>query len=119
MAVERWMIVPPYIWEIVAMPTFNRPQVQMEPKLVIVYAISICLCLSAMLIYIYPSIRATNLMYEYSGHVKKLAEAKERNKKMKLEISALSSYDFIETRAVKDLGFVAPSSGQVVLIEKK
>ncbi len=73
----------------------------------------------AMLFYIYPSIRAISLMYEYSEATGRLLELKELNKKMKLEASTLRSYDFIEKRAMNDLGFVFPDPGQVVIIAKK
>jgi cell division protein FtsB len=77
------------------------------------------LILLAMLFYIYPSISSTSLMYEYSSVTRDLSDIKELNKKMRLELSTLRSYDFIEKRAVNDLGFVFPAQGQVVIIAKK
>ncbi|VAX17146.1 hypothetical protein MNBD_NITROSPINAE02-1339 [hydrothermal vent metagenome] len=99
--------------------TFNREKVKVRGKAVALYTLSAILCLMAALIYIYPSIRVTGLMYEYFNHKKTLAGLKDINKKMNLEISALRSYDFIERRAVVDLGYVFPSHGQVVIIVKK
>ncbi len=99
--------------------TFNREKVQVRGKAVALYTLSAILCLTASIIYIYPSIRVTGLMYEYFNHKKTLAGLKDINKKMNLEISALRSYDFIERRAVVDLGYVFPSQGQVVIVVKK
>lgn len=88
-------------------------------KNIAVYGVSAALCFVATLIYAYPSIKATTLMYEYSGRVKNLAEIKDLNKKMKLELSTRRSYDFVEERAVRDLGFVFPSQGQVAIVAKR
>ena len=99
--------------------TFGREKVEFEARTVLVYAIVVALCLMGTLVYIYPSIRSTALMYEYSDRLKTLSELKELNKKIKLEISALRSYDFIEKRAVRDLGFMFPAPEQVVIIAKK
>lgn len=84
-----------------------------------VYGLSAALCFTATLIYAYPSIRATTLVYEYSGRFKKLAQARELNKKMKLELSSRRSLDYMEERAVRDLGFVFPSQGQVAIVAKR
>ncbi len=83
------------------------------------YAISVFFLLVSAIVYIYPSICVTNLMYEYSGQLKTLSEVRELNTKMKLEIAALRSYDFIEKRAVEKLGFVFPAPDQVVIIAKR
>ena len=83
------------------------------------YAVSALLLLLASLVYIYPSIRATSLMYEYSKSLERLEEAKELNRKIKLEISTLRSYGFIEKRAREKLGFVTPAPGQVMIVAKK
>lgn len=88
-------------------------------KNIAVYGVSAALCFAATLIYAYPSIKATTMMYEYSGRLKSLAEIKELNKKMKLELSTRRSYDFVEERAVRDLGFVFPSQGQVAIVAKR
>jgi hypothetical protein len=88
-------------------------------KNIAIYGVSAALCFTATLIYAYPSIRATTLMYEYSGRLKSLEEVKELNKKMKLELSSRRSNDFIEERAVKDIGFVFPSQRQVALVAKR
>ncbi|VAX18078.1 hypothetical protein MNBD_NITROSPINAE04-1421 [hydrothermal vent metagenome] len=99
--------------------TFGREKARVGVKTVALYAISVALCLLATLIYIYPSIQATNLMYKYSGKLKTLSELNELNKKIKLEISSLASYDLIEKRAVEELGFIFPATNQVVIIAKK
>lgn len=88
-------------------------------KNIAVYGLSAALCFTATLIYAYPSIRATTMMYEYSGKLKTLSQAKELNKKLKLELSSRSSHDYIEERAVRDLGFVFPSQGQVAIVAKR
>lgn len=99
--------------------TFSREKARFEAWVVMTYSAVVALCLVATLIYIYPSIRSTALMYEYSDRLRTLKKLKEFNKKMKLEISALRSYDFIEERAVNELGFQFPASGQVVIVAKK
>lgn len=88
-------------------------------KNIAVYGVSAALCFAATLIYAYPSVLATTLMYEYSGRLKSLEDIRELNKKIKLELSSRRSYDFIEERAMKDLGFVFPSQGQVALVAKR
>lgn len=88
-------------------------------KNIAVYGLSAALCFAATLIYAYPSIRATTMMYEYSGKLKTMSQARELNKKLKLELSSRSSYDYIEQRAVRDLGFVFPSQGQVAIVAKR
>lgn len=88
-------------------------------KNIAVYAVSAALCFTATLIYAYPSIKATTLMYEYSGRLKSLAEAKDHNKKLKLELLTRRSFDFVEERAAKDMGFVFPSQGQVAIVAKR
>jgi hypothetical protein len=88
-------------------------------KNIAVYGVSAALCFAATLIYAYPSIKATTMMYEYSGRLKSLAQIKELNKKMKLELSTRRSYDFVEERAVRGLGFVFPSQGQVAIVAKR
>lgn len=99
--------------------TFARDKAPIRSKTIAVFIASGGLCLVAALIYIYPSIRVTGLMYEYFDHKKTLSGIAELNKKMNLEISALRSYDFIERRAVMDFGYVFPDPGQVVIIRKK
>lgn len=88
-------------------------------KNIAVYAVSAALCFTATLIYAYPSIKATTLMYEYSGRLKSLAETKDHNKKLKLELLTRRSFDFVEERAAKDMGFVFPSQGQVAIVAKR
>ncbi|MBI5814488.1 MAG: hypothetical protein HZB29_02630 [Nitrospinae bacterium] len=83
------------------------------------YVAPAMLCLAATLIYVYPSIRATSLMYEYSARLRTFGELREMNKKLKLELSSVRSYDFVESRAISDLGFVFPGPGQVVIVAKK
>lgn len=85
----------------------------------VMYGASLALCLVSTLVYIYPSMRATSLMYDYSDRIKKLEKLKELNKKLKLETAALSSYDSIERRAIEKMGFVVPEADQVVIIAKK
>ncbi len=99
--------------------TYGREKERIGAKNIACLAVSMIMCLLAMLIYIYPSIRATSLMYEYSTLLGELEELKELNKKMKLEVSTLRSYDFTEKRAMNDLGYVLPAPGQVVIIAKK
>ncbi|MGK7345074.1 MAG: cell division protein FtsL [Candidatus Nitrospinota bacterium M3_3B_026] len=99
--------------------TFGREKAGFQPRTVAVYTVVVVLVLSSMLVYIYPSIRAMSLMYEYSEKLKTLSELKELNKKLKLEISALRSYDFIEKTAVEELGFVFPAPDQVVIVAKE
>lgn len=84
-----------------------------------VYAVSAALCFTATLIYAYPSVLATALMYEYSGRLKSLEDIRDLNRKMRLELSSRRSYDFIEERAMRDLGFTFPSQGQVALVAKR
>jgi len=108
-----------FIFRRIEMFTFNREKVKVRAKDVALYALSVVLCLTASLIYIYPSIGVTALMYEYFNHKKTLGQLRELNKKMNLEISSLRSYDFIERRAVMDLGYVFPAPGQIVIIAKK
>ena len=99
--------------------TYGRDKANLSGRTVAHYVLSALLILLAMLFYIYPSISSTSLMYEYSKVTRQLSERKELNKKMKLELSTLRSYDFIEKRAMNDLGFVFPAQGQVVIIAKK
>lgn len=99
--------------------TYGRDKAHVSGMTVAHYVMSVVLLMLALLFYIYPSIRVTSLMYEYSKASRSLAQLKELNKKMKLELSTLSSYDFIEKRAMNDLGFVFPAQGQVVIIAKK
>ncbi|MBI4665896.1 MAG: hypothetical protein HY751_05720 [Nitrospinae bacterium] len=88
-------------------------------KVLALYVLSGVLFVTATLIYVYPSIRATALMYEYSANLKKLADLRELNKKMKLEVSSRRSFDLIENRAVRELGYVFPTRDQVVIIAKR
>lgn len=99
--------------------TYGRDKANLCGRSVACYVLSAMLILLAMLFYIYPSISSTSLMYEYSSVTRDLSDIKELNKKMRLELSTLRSYDFIEKRAVNDLGFVFPAQGQVVIIAKK
>lgn len=99
--------------------TYGREKARLSGGAVAQYAVSVVLLMSAMLIYIYPSIRSTSLMYEYSRKFNELTELRELEKKVRLELSTLRSYDFIEKKAVEELGFVQPSPGQVVIIAKK
>lgn len=99
--------------------TYGREKARLGSAAVAQYAVSVVLLMSAMLIYIYPSIRSTSLMYEYSRKFNELTELRELEKKVRLELSTLRSYDFIEKKAVEELGFVQPSPGQVVIIAKK
>lgn len=99
--------------------TFGREKEQIRPAAVAVYGFACALCLMSTLVYIYPSMRATSMMYDYSNRLKKLEKLKEFNKKLKLETASLRSYYFIEKRAVEKLGFVFPSEEQVVIIAKK
>ena len=99
--------------------TFGREKKRVSASAMIMYGVSLALCLASTLVYIYPSMRATSLMYDYSDRMKKLVELKELNKKLRLETAALSTYNSIEKRAVEKLGFVVPEPGQVVIIAKK
>ncbi|MDH4185293.1 MAG: hypothetical protein OEV92_13775, partial [Nitrospinota bacterium] len=66
--------------------TFSRDKERISPGIFLRYAMAVALTMGAMIIYIYPSIRATSMMYEYSMESKKLAELKERNKTLKLQL---------------------------------
>lgn len=99
--------------------TFGREKARIRRRTIALYAVSMMLCLVAALIYVYPSIQSTNLMYDYSDRMRKLEALKDLNKKMKLELSSLRSYDYIEKKAVERLGYVFPEPEQVVIIAKK
>jgi cell division protein FtsB len=99
--------------------TFGRDKERLEPWIMFRYAMAVALTVCAMMLYIYPSIRATSLMYEYSMEYRRLTELKERNKTLKLKMATLRSLDNIERRAVLEMGFVYPAQGQVVIIAKK
>ncbi len=83
------------------------------------YGTAALLLVAASIFYIYPSIRATSLMYEYSAKMRRLEKEKELNKKLLLESSTLASYDRLEKKAIGKLGLVLPGPGQVVIIAKK
>ncbi len=83
------------------------------------YTVAVTFVLIGTFVYVYPSLTATHLMYDYSDRIRELEKARELNKKLRLEIAALRSYDYIERRAVEGLGFVRPRPEQVVIIAKK
>jgi len=99
--------------------TFARDKERVSPLLVFKYALALCFTIMAMIVYIYPSIRATSLMYEYSMEYRKLNDIREINKGLKLEVATMRSLDLIEERAVSGMGFTFPAEGQVVIIAKK
>ncbi|MDH5511427.1 MAG: hypothetical protein OEZ32_13890 [Nitrospinota bacterium] len=99
--------------------TFGRDKEKVNPLLMAQYAMALGFTILAMIVYIYPSIRATSLMYEYSMEYRKLTDLKEVNKALKLEVATLRSLDLIEERAVSGMGFTLPAEGQVVIIAKK
>jgi len=99
--------------------TFGRDKERLDPWSVIRHALAVGLTMGAMIMYIYPSIRATSLMYEYSMEYRKLTEMKERNKALRQRLASARSLDAVERRAVEELGFVFPAKGQVVIIAKK
>ncbi|MBF0171347.1 MAG: cell division protein FtsL [Nitrospinae bacterium] len=96
-----------------------REKGEVRPKDALAYALAVALVLVGAFVYVYPSLAATHLMYDYSDRIRELEQARELNKKLRLEIAALRSYDFIERRAVEGLGFVRPRPEQVVIIAKK
>jgi len=99
--------------------SFAREKKLLCPKSIAAYMVSLVLVVGASLVYIYPSIKATSLMYDYSSRLRRLDRLKEVNKKLVLETAALRSYDFIEERATHKFGFIFPEPGQVVIIAKK
>lgn len=99
--------------------TFNREKQPVRKSAVALYGISGVLLVASTLIYIYPSMRATSLMYDYSERLKKLEEQKELNKKLKLETASMFTYEAVERKAVTEMGFIHPAPEQVVIIAKK
>ena len=99
--------------------TYNRDKEPLKAGAVARYAAAAGLVGLAMLVYVYPSIVSTSLMYEYSEKYRALEGLRERNKQLKLEISTLRSLDYVERRAIDELGFTFPAPGQVVIIAKK
>lgn len=55
--------------------------------------------------------------YKLSNLTDRLKEARETNKKLKLEIATLKSLNRIEAVAKTDLGMISPSPNQVVIIK--
>jgi cell division protein FtsL len=99
--------------------TYARNRVEASKRSVAIYGLSAILITLAMLLYIYPSIRSTSLMYEYADALSEKENQVILNKKIRLEISTLKSYDFIEKYVTEKLGFTMPAQGQVVIIGKK
>ncbi|MDH5477645.1 MAG: hypothetical protein OEY50_04890 [Nitrospinota bacterium] len=99
--------------------TFGRDKEKVSHVALLKYALALCFTIVAMIVYIYPSIRATSLMYEYSMEIRKLSDVKERNKALRLKVASMRSLDLIEKKAMTDMGFVIPAEGQVVIIAKK
>jgi hypothetical protein len=98
---------------------FWREKEAVRPLDTVVWGLAVAACLAGAFVYVYPSIQSTNLMYDYSDRIRELNRDREFNKKLRLEIAALRSYDLIERKATREFGFVQPVPGQVVIIAKK
>jgi cell division protein FtsL len=99
--------------------TWGREKEKLDTRTKLLYALSAILCLFSLLVYIYPSMRSTSLMYEYSGRLRDLEDLSELNKKLRLEVASMRAYDVIEKHAVEKLGLGLPTPEQVVIIAKR
>jgi len=66
---------------------------------------------------LWTSLKVVEMGYKLSNQTEKLKEARETNKKLKLEIATLKSLNRIEAVAKADIGMVSPSPEQVVIMK--
>lgn len=99
--------------------TFGRDKESLGFSTYVRYTLAVAFFILSLIVYVYPSIKATSLTYEYSSEYTRLKSIEEKNKTLRLRLATMRSYDFIERRAVKNMGFTYPAKGQVVIIAKK
>ena len=68
------------------------------------------------LIYVWSRIQVIRAGYEISDAVKAGRGLVDENRRLRVEVASLKSYDRIEKIAIEDLGLSKPRSDQVILI---
>ena len=84
--------------------------------LLLFFTLLLILLMGGSLFYVWSRIQVIQLGYEISSALKEGRGLTETNKKLRIEIAALKSYDRIERIATEELGMAKPKPDQVIVI---
>lgn len=79
-------------------------------------AIMLFLFLSAGISHVWVNFKRTQMAYTLSQLKKEISQTEEYKRKLKLEIAFLKSPEYLEDKAVKELGLRHPLPGEVVFL---
>ena len=66
--------------------------------------------------HVWVNFKRTQTGYALSKLKKEIAQAEEYNRKLKLELAFLKSPEYLENRAIKELGLRQPTPAQIVYL---
>lgn len=78
--------------------------------------LSVILCLSGIMLYLWPQMRLFELGYRESALQTRRMEALQRQKELQVELSSLRQLQRVENIAVQHLGLRPPQSSQVIYV---
>lgn len=85
-------------------------------RLLFFFSLVLLLLIGSSLFYVWSRIQVIHLGYEISRALKEGKALMEANKRLRLEVATLKSYDRIEKIAREDLKMVKPKPDQVIVI---
>jgi len=96
--------------------TKGKPNAVVPRSGLLFFTLLMLFLIGASLFYVWSRIQVIQLGYEISNAVKQERALIETNKKLRVEIAQLKSYERIEQIAVEELKMMKPTPDQVVII---
>lgn len=85
-------------------------------NLLLVFGLLLLSLIGGSLFYVWSRIQVIQYGYEISNALKEERALTETNKRLRLEMATLKSYERIEKIAVEELKMIKPKPGQVIVI---
>lgn len=87
-----------------------------KSKVSLVYFLYIIIIFSALLFYVWQRIQSDKIGYKIIRLQKNIADLKNKNKHLRVEINSLKSLDRIEKIAIEELKMVKPDKESVIIL---
>ena len=82
-------------------------------------AITVCLIMGGIFVYMWPRIELITLTYDYNNYRSKQKKLKEHNRLLNLELSSIKSLEKIEKIATEKLGMIEPKDKNIIFVKVK
>lgn len=97
--------------------SLKREKARLRAVSIVAYLAVVSVPVAALLFYIVQGVQVIRTGYEIDQLHERLQEARTERDRLEVELASLGSLAVVERLAVKELGMVSPSPGQVVAVQ--